>query len=70
MQMRLTNEIICYITNCIIITFMYFNSFTFVPRKKSEVVIKNGQSRETGTTRHNTQIGDKQTIAQHEKLKR
>ncbi len=49
---------------------MYFNSFTFVPRKKSEVVIKNGQSRETGTTRHNTQIGDKQTIAQHEKLKR
>jgi hypothetical protein len=51
--MRLTNEIICYITNCIIITFMYFNSFTFVPRKKSEVVIKNGQSRDTGTTRHN-----------------
>jgi len=44
--MRLTNEMICYITNCI--TFMYFNSFTFVPQVKSEVVIKNGQSRDTG----------------------
>ena len=69
MQMRMTNEIICYITNCIIITFMYFNSFTFVPREKSEAVFTNEQSRDTGTTRHNTQIGDKQTIAQ-EKLKR
>ena len=46
--MRLTNEMICYTTTCIIITMMYFNSFTFIPRGKSEVVITNGQSRDTG----------------------
>ena len=52
--MRLTNEIICYITNCIIITFMYFNSFTFVPREKSKevIILDNPETREQLDTIH------------------